>query len=135
MDQFMIGFFSYFGRGRRLVALVLFAHLAAFSACAQDLQDPTRPPAILQQTSSGEVQSTGPVLQSILISPTRKLAMIDGVAFRLNEKFGTQTLVKITETEVVLRQGRSYQTLKLHPDFEKKSVRTHRKSNASTTRP
>lgn len=135
MAQFMTKLFFQLRRVWRLVAWFLIADVMAFSAFAQDLQDPTRPPASLQQISSGEVQPSGPVLQSILLSPSRKLAMIDGVAFRLNEKIGTQTLVQITETKVVLRQGRSYQTLKLHPDFEKKSVRTNRRSNASMARP
>lgn len=103
--------------------------------CAQDLQDPTRPPTQLQEVGQGEALVTTPVLQSVLISPTRKIAMIDGVAVRLNGKLGTQTLVKITETEVVLRQGRSFQTLKLHPDFEKKPVHIKRKSNSSAARP
>ena len=119
----------------RLGWFALASLLMPVFAVAQDVQDPTRPPVQLQETVAGEPLSTGPVLQSVLISPTRKIAMIDGVAVRLGGKVGTQTLVKMTETEVVLRQGRTVQILKLHPDFEKKPVQINRKSNSSAARP
>lgn len=119
----------------RLCLLATLGCWMPFAALAQEVQDPTRPPALLQAAGSAEVLATGPVLQSILISPTRKLAMIDGVAVGLNGKVGAQTLVKISETEVVLRQGRTNQILKLHPDFEKKPAHINRKSNSSTLRP
>lgn len=122
-------------KGFRLGILVVMCSFMAGTAFAQEVQDPTRPPMQLQDSGQAEGISTGPVLQSVLISPTRKLAMIDGVAVRLNQKIGQMTLVKITETEVVLRQGRNYQTLKLHPDFEKKPVHINRKSNSSAVRP
>ncbi|MBI3713434.1 MAG: hypothetical protein HY253_10810 [Burkholderiales bacterium] len=120
------------------VRMGLFAFVSLLlpsTVLAQDVQDPTRPPVLAQDTVSGEPVMTGPVLQSVLISPSRKIAMIDGVAIRLGSKVGVYTLVKVTETEVVLRQGRHVQILKLHPDFEKKPVQTNRKSNSSAARP
>lgn len=102
---------------------------------AQEVQDPTRPPVLARESADGEGVTTGPVLQSVLISPSRKIALIDGVAIRLGGKVGAYTLTKITETEVTLRQGRSLQVLKLHPDVEKKPVQINRKSNASMARP
>lgn len=90
------------------------------SVYAQDLADPTRPPASILQTGSGVQLPADPVLQSVLIAPDRKLAIIDGQTIKLNAKFGNQTLVKITETSVVLKRGKKMQTLNLHPDFSKK---------------
>jgi hypothetical protein len=61
-------------------------------------------------------------LQSILIGENRKLAIIDGQTVKLNGRFGEQTLVRLTETEAVLKRGKSMQTLKLYPDFQKYPV-------------
>jgi MSHA biogenesis protein MshK len=93
------------------------------SAFAQDLSDPTRPPISILQAESGVETPIGPVLQSILISPQRKIAIIDGQTVKLNGKFGNQTLVRMTESEVVLRNGRQLQTLSLHPDLSKRKIR------------
>lgn len=100
---------------------LMVAALLSSSVHAQDLKDPTRPPNL---STGGDVTMIAePVLQSILIGPVRKFAIIDGKTVKLNGKFGDQTLVKLTETEAVLKRGRELQTLKLFPDIEKKTVR------------
>jgi MSHA biogenesis protein MshK len=86
---------------------------------AEQLIDPTRPPDVLRASSSGAA-TTGPVLQSVLISPQRKMAIISGKTLKLGEKFGKSQLVSITETEVVLQNGKEVQTLKLFPDVQKR---------------
>jgi hypothetical protein len=60
-------------------------------------------------------------LQSVMISPTRKAAIISGVMVRLGEKYGDAVLVKVAENEVVLRSGNENQVLKLHPGVEKRA--------------
>ena len=91
-------------------------------AHAQDLIDPTRPPAAMntRMEPTAGTQAGGLVLQSVLISPTRKAAIISGRTVALGEKLGDAKVVKITETEVVLRNGKEMQTLKLFPDIEKR---------------
>jgi MSHA biogenesis protein MshK len=96
---------------------------------AQNLPDPTRPPSSILQVDAGIAVPTGPVLQSILISPQRKIAVIDGQTVKLNGKVGNQTLVNISETEVVLKSGKQLQTLSLHPDLIKKKIRASAKVN------
>jgi MSHA biogenesis protein MshK len=88
---------------------------------AQDLPDPTKPPRLVSGGEDG--LPIGPVLQSVLIGANRKLAIIDGQTVKLNGKFGQQTLIRLTETEAVLKQGKELQTLKLFPDFHKEPVR------------
>lgn len=90
---------------------------------AQTLSDPTRPPTVAGEPSASTAIFTGPVLQSILIAPKRQLAIISGQTVALNGKYGEQTLIKVSETEVVLRNGKELQTLKLFPDLDKKLVR------------
>lgn len=98
-------------------------------ASAQDLRDPTRPAVSSLQEGATEELEHIPVLQSVLISPTRKFAVIDGKTVRLNAKFGDQVLVKLTETEAVLKRGRELQVLKLFPELDKKIVRSTKKMN------
>lgn len=89
-------------------------------AQAQNLADPTRPPATTEATPERSAASVaGPVLQSVLISPSRKMAIINGQSVNLGEKFGEARLVKISESEVVLRNGQEVQILKLFPNVQK----------------
>ena len=109
-----------------LLLLLLTSMSAAF---AESFVDPTRPPASLGIVEPGTASSKapGPVLQSVLISKGRKVAVISGQTVRLGEKFGEARLVSITESEVVLKSGKDVQTLKLFPDVEKRlAVSRHR---------
>jgi MSHA biogenesis protein MshK len=88
---------------------------------AESFLDPTRPPASLGLAQEGiSAPASGPVLQSVLISPGRMVAIISGQTVRLGEKFGEARVVKITESEVLLRSGTDLQTLKLFPGIEKR---------------
>jgi MSHA biogenesis protein MshK len=55
----------------------------------------------------------------VLISPGRKLAVIDGQTVALGGRLGDATVVAIAPTQVVLQTGATYQTLKLLPGIEK----------------
>lgn len=97
-------------------------------AIAQGLTDPTRPPAALRNAQDGEAQSafSGPVLQSVLVSPGRKVAIISGKTVKLGEKYGDARVTKITESEVTLKGAHGVQILKLYPGVEKDTT-SHRK--------
>lgn len=81
------------------------------------MPDPTRPPPQFN-AAEGEAVSTGPVLQSVKISPTERSAIIGGDLVKLGGKYGDARVVKITEREVVLRSAAGIQTLKMYPDVE-----------------
>lgn len=90
---------------------------------AENLPDPTRPPATAADSSTQQGNSmpiAGPELQSVLISPRRKVAIISGQSVMLGEKFGDARVIRITENEVVLRDGQNVQVLKLFPGIQKK---------------
>jgi MSHA biogenesis protein MshK len=100
---------------------------------AQGLPDPTRPPAMIESAGEQDAPaSSGPVLQSILISPTRRIATINGQAFKTGDKFGETRVVKITENEVVLRNGQDMQTLKLFPQVEKQVTSNQKTAKAGS---
>jgi len=101
--------------------------LLASPASAQELSDPTRPPASLNPAAAGEAAATSaPVLQSVKISPGKRSAIISGREVKLNGKFGHARVVRITETEVVLRNGKNVQKLKLFPDVDVHKMKARR---------
>ncbi len=95
-----------------LLSLVLPAY-----ALAEDLPDPTRPPAAIMAPSvPGTVEdesSTG--LQSIIISRHRRAAIIDGETVELGGKHGDARLIEVTESSVVLKGAQGRQVLTLFP--------------------
>jgi len=103
----------------------------------ENLPDPTRPPAELAAPSpspakggsSPETASAAPslLLQSVLISSDRKSAIIDGQVVVLGGMHGESRVVKITESEVVLKKGAVKETLRLFPDVEKRSTLVRKK--------
>ena len=103
-------------------ACLLTLIVAVSNTAAENLPDPTRPPATLAPLSSDAAPFQGTVLQSVMISPTRRIAIISGQRVRVGDSFGEARVVKITESEVVLRSGGELQTLKLFPDVDKRST-------------
>lgn len=105
------------------VAWALGVVLALMPAVAltQAMSDPTRPPTGYAEADAGAAAG-GPVLQSVMIAPTLKAAIINGEMVKLGGKFGSARLVKITESEVVLKEGGESQILKLYPGVEKRAV-------------
>jgi MSHA biogenesis protein MshK len=81
--------------------------------------DPTRPPDAAPAEAAPGV-SGGSRLESVLIAPDRRVAVIGGQQVRLGEKFRDGRVVRITESEVVIRTAEGSQTLKLFPEVEKR---------------
>ena len=96
----------------------------AWAAQGAPFADPTRPPDAAPggPAPGGPAPggSLGPRLQSVLIAPDRRLAIISGQQVRLGEKFGAGRVVRITESEVVISSGQGTRTLKLLPGAEKR---------------
>lgn len=102
----------------RLIAVA--ACLLAAAPAAAQLADPTRPPAATH--ASGEAPAAAPAarLQSVLIAPGRRLAVIDGRTVKVGETVGGAKVVAISQAEVTLEKGAERETLKLLPGTEKK---------------
>ncbi|TCS39083.1 MSHA biogenesis protein MshK [Paucimonas lemoignei] len=84
------------------------------------LPDPTRPPVSLHAGAAAEASGSGaPVLQSVLISPKRKVAVISGETVQVGDRIGDARVTKISEGEVVLSRDGKPQSLKLFPGIEK----------------
>lgn len=88
---------------------------------AQALTDPTRPPLELMSAATAAATTRTP-LQSILLSSTRKGAIINGQYVALGGTYGRARLVKITATEVTLKGDQGLEVLQLYPPMEKTSA-------------
>ena len=110
----------------RAAVLALAVSPSVGGAFAQaGLKDPMRPPNVVPGLAAEEgarPQSARFQLQSVLISPHRKLAVIDGRTVLLGGKLDEATLVGISETQVTLKQGEQFSTLELYPGIERKPV-------------
>lgn len=75
------------------------------------LPDPTRPPSLGARTTEG-----GSALQTTLVSPTRKLAIINGRTVGLGDTIGGSVVTDIRSYEVVLKTSSGgVTTLRLMP--------------------
>lgn len=106
-------------------ACSFFFALFEYPAHAENLPDPTRPPSEFESTAGGGAAvRSGPVLQSVLISPRYKAAIINGETVKLGGIYGSARVVEIGEGGVVLDEGGSLRTLELFPNVEKKIPRS-----------
>lgn len=113
---------------------LLIAPCVALSAGAQGLTDPTRPPGALSGPAADGAAGGGPVLQSVMLSQERKVAVISGEMVPLGGRYGSARLVKLTESEAVLKEGKETTVLKLFPLVEKRMAGEMKKNAGRTTK-
>jgi MSHA biogenesis protein MshK len=103
---------------------------------AEDLPDPTRPPASIfapaARAGAGreatENRSSG--LHTIIISETRRSAIIDGKTVELGGEYGGAKLIEVNEGGVVLQRAHSRQELTLFPGVKITRKETPEKDKA-----
>lgn len=100
---------------------------AAAPASAQEfLSDPTRPAIEMSPAASGASAASGmagaaaqPVpqagLQSVIISPQHRAAVINGQTVELGGKVGDATLLEVRESSVVLDSAQGKRVMELFP--------------------
>ncbi|WP_306603712.1 hypothetical protein [Azonexus sp.] len=89
--------------------------------------DPTRPPEAWLSALQGESakpEEESPRLQSVLLPQRGKpVAIIGGKTVRLGERYGNDTLIRIRETDVVLRGADGDTRLYLTPEVDKRMIK------------
>lgn len=99
------------------MAVVCMLVSASFPAHAENLPDPTRPPASIfapaAEGNAGENLSSG--LHTIIISDSRRAAIIDGQTVELGGEHRGARLVEVNEGGVVLQRAQARQVLTLFP--------------------
>lgn len=92
-----------------------FALACATAVHAAPFADPTRPPVVADD-GNAMASTQGPRLESVLIAPDRRIAVISGQQVVVGARVGGSEVLRITESEVVLRGPQGEQTLKLVPE-------------------
>ena len=109
-------------QGAQLLAVGATLAVCVPIASAQSLRDPTRPAFFTGRTGEGGIVTRGRdaewVLQSVLLSPERRYAIINGEVLALGGSVGGAELVAIREGEVTIRTGGALRTLRLFPDVD-----------------
>jgi MSHA biogenesis protein MshK len=105
----------------RALILLLLCFPGPASAQRGALVDPTRPPNMSVESGAKESAApAGPQLQSVLISPTRRVAVISGSTVVQGGKYGNATVTSISEGAVLLRYADRRETLHLIPGVVKR---------------
>jgi MSHA biogenesis protein MshK len=84
---------------------------------AQDLVDPTRPPASL--SSAPDKAGGAPRLESIIVRGGKRTAIVSGEVVGPGDKVGDAVVERISDTAVLLRTGTRHEVLQLYPDLKK----------------
>lgn len=112
--------------------------MAISCAYAEDMTDPTRPPAnISAPVATGSAPAKAAGLQSIIISKNRRAAIIDGETVELGGKHGDMKLLEVNEGSVVLSGAQGRQVLTLFPDVKitsKQEIKTNQASPVGEAR-
>lgn len=98
------------------ILLALVCVVGASTAFAQALRDPTRPPAASAKAVAGKVEQSGWILQSVLISPERRYAIINGEVVPLGGSIAGAELIAIAAERVTLRTPDGLRVVHLFPD-------------------
>lgn len=95
------------------------ALLAASLAGATPLPDPTRPADAPVARARSAAAPAGPVLQSTLVSPTRRTAVIDGRVVGVGDEVHGGTVIEIQPYEVRIHKNGRDASLRLLPRLAK----------------
>jgi hypothetical protein len=110
------------------------AAIVANSGFAQTLPDPTRPPASVTRNvhadGSPRATSAAPIVQSIFIARDQRSAVISGETVTVGGQYGDARVVRITESEVVLKGSEGVATLQLYPLVDKRAAPAPRRDQA-----
>ena len=94
------------------------------------MADPTQPAAewlAAQPKAPGapvvEADTAPPLLQMLLVGPSRKYAIIGGQVLKIGDTYNGSTVVAIKSDSVVLQSNDVMQTLQMHPAIEKTVIK------------
>jgi len=104
-----------------LIVFALACAAASTTAGAQAMRDPTRPPS-MTRGGSGKAEASGWILQSVLISPERRYAIINGEVVPIGGSIAGAELVAVAPEHVTLRTQEGLRVLQLFPDVTRLGV-------------
>ncbi|MEO8156254.1 MAG: hypothetical protein ABI648_00545 [Betaproteobacteria bacterium] len=102
---------------RTLSLLLALACIASASpSIAQTLRDPTRPPSADTKGEAVRSEPSGWILQSVLISPERRYAIINGEIVPIGGSIAGAELISVAAERVTLRTRQGLRVVRLFPE-------------------
>lgn len=98
------------------VAAFAAAGLIAQGAFGASFTDPTRPP-LASEAGMTPGAEAGPHVESILIAPDRRIAVINGETVTIGSRIAGGQVLGISETEVVVSGAEGERHLRLYPQL------------------
>lgn len=99
----------------------LIAIMTLLPVAVHAFSDPTQPADFVRaRPQATRDDPPTPVLQSTLVSPSRRLAVISGKRLRVGDHFNGAVITDISPYAVRMRKGGRETTLRLLPQFNKK---------------
>lgn len=96
--------------------------LAAANVQAAPFADPFRPPQAKAPATSADAPTGDTRLESVLIGPDRRVAVINGQQYIEGARFADGRVLRISESEVVIRHADRDEALKLYPQSATRST-------------
>ena len=109
--------------GEKIIYFLLLYIAFTLLATAESLPDPTRPFDVKTQS----VERVEPVLQSVLISSSHQVAIIDGKRVKLGDEYEGARLVSVDVDEAILKGVQGQQILRLFPEAKKNQSKWEKK--------
>jgi hypothetical protein len=91
--------------GRAVVAMLALGVAAATSAQEPRLQDPMRPHVVAGAGSAGPAQSDRLSLTAVLVSDSRRIAVINGRIYHVGDRVNGEEILAIEPGVVRIRRG------------------------------
>lgn len=104
-------------------SVLMLLGMLPLAANSEALSDPTRPPFGINEATHAVARPSAPQvrgLQSVILSPGRCAAIIDGKTVALGAKHGSERLVEISARGVVLQGAGGRRALTLFPAVDVK---------------
>src|SRR2546430_3271508 len=98
------------------------AVLAPAGRARQALVDPMRP-ADARQDAGPVASQAATSLQGVVVSPQRKLALINGAIVPMGGAIRDARLVDVTESSALLKKNSRTEVLRMYPRIEKKQLK------------
>lgn len=103
------------------LAILVMGFFASASANCAPFADPFRPPREVEAPIASASAPAAPRLESVLIATDRRIAVINGQQYSEGSTFGEGRVLRISETEVVIRRSGRDEALKLYPQELKRA--------------
>lgn len=102
-------------RTRCLLLTLVLASAGSVAAEEPAVADPTRPYQVIETSEAPGVQSRGLELTAVLVSASRRVAIINGEIYREGERVNGELISRIESGAIRIRRGNDEVLIRIRP--------------------